>query len=291
MEKVETSYWALVLTRNGGEMIQPTIESIIKQTVPPKKIFILDDGSTDVTPLLLRGVRSKYGERVTIVTLEDRGYDIRRVAENINTGIESAKKAEIATRYLMISGDDCVYPQHYCEYILNKMNGNQRIVVASGDIEGVRHPDETPRGAGRFIRTSFLSRVGGYFPPYYGYEGWILQKALQLGYTIMNYPKARYRHLRRMGEKHKFKDWGLAMKCLGYYPLEVLYRFVRYALMDRRVSIGYMRVLWDYFIYSMIAKAGEDPYYHFFDEDLRDYIRRKQKVRIMCRVAGFLKSF
>ena len=179
----------------------------------------------------------------------------------------------------MISGDDCEYSPHYAEYILTHMNKNHRIVVASGDIEGFIHPDVTPRGSGRFIRNSFLDKVGGYFPPYYGYEGWILKKASHLGYSVKNYPDIQFRHLREMGEQHGFRDWGLAMKCLGYHPLEVLYRVTKYVLLDRRVSIRYSIVLWDYFVRSFVMKG--DPYYHFFDDELRTYIREKQKAVLL----------
>ncbi len=281
MENNGTRYWTLLLTRNGAETVQLTSESIMHQTIPPVNMCIVDDGSSDDTPLVLEELRRKYPNRVTIVTLQDAGYDIRRVVKNINFGVKAQKKEKIQAEYMMISGDDCEYPPCYAEYILVRMNRDHRIVIASGDIERAFHPDVTPRGSGRFVRTGFFEEIGGQFPPYYGYEGWILQKALQLGYSIRNYPNIRYRHLREMGKQHRFVDWGLAMKCLGYHPLEVLYRCIKYVLVDHRVPVGYMRVLWDYFIKPLTIRR--DPYYHFFDEDVRAYIREKQKLRVIHR--------
>jgi len=247
-------------------------------------ICIVDDGSSDDTPIILEEMRRKYPREINVIGLPDKGYDIRRVVKNINKGIETQKKEKIKAEYMMISGDDCVYPPHYAERILDQMNKDHRIVIASGDIQGALHPDVSPRGSGRFIRISFLQRIGGYFPPYYGYEAWILHKALQLGYSIENYSDTRYRHLREMGKKTRFKDWGLAMKCLGYHPFEVLYRCIKYVLIDHRVSIGYMRILWDYFIQPLAARA--DPYYRFFDDDLRTYIRERQRRRMIYRLSG-----
>jgi len=270
-------------------MVQLTLNSIINQTIPPLSICVVDDGSGDDTPLILEMMRQKCPDKISIVTLKDEGYDIRRVVKNINLGIEVTGKIGLNAEYVMISGDDCIYPQEYTEQILDRMNRNPDIVIASGDIEGLPNPDVTPRGSGRFIRTSFLHEIGGYFPPYYGYEGWILQKALQLGYSIKNFPDVRYRHLCKLGGQHRYKDWGLAMKCLGYHPFEVIYRCVKYPLIDHRVSVGYIRILFDYFIYSMIAKAKGDPYYHFFDEKARSYIRQKQKHRMIHLIGDFLK--
>ncbi|MCK4474373.1 glycosyltransferase family 2 protein [Candidatus Bathyarchaeota archaeon] len=286
MKKIEPQYWTLLLTRNGAETVQLTAESIMHQTIPPVSMCIVDDGSSDDTPLILEELRHKYPERVNVVTLQDEGYDIRRVVKNINVGVEAQKKEKIKAEYIMISGDDCVYPPRYAEHILVKMNRDHRIVVASGDIEGIPHPDVTPRGSGRFIRTRFFHKIGGHFPPYYGYEGWIFQKALQLGYSTKNYSDIRYRHLRELGKQHGFITWGLAMKCLGYHPLEVLYRCIKYVLIDRRVPVGYIRVLWNYFIQPLTVKG--DPYYHSFDEDVRTYIREKQKRRTIHEIANLL---
>lgn len=279
-------YWALVLTRNGDATVQSTVESIMYQTVPPVNMCIVDDGSSDDTAVILEDLRRKSPERVNVVTLQNEGYDIRRVVKNINIGLETQKKEKTKAEYIMISGDDCVYPPHYAENIIDRTNRDHRIVVASGEIEGVLRPDVAPRGSGRFVRTSFFQEIGGHFPPYYGYESWIVQKALQLGYSVKNYPDIRYRHIRKLGKQHRFKDWGLAMKCLGHHPFEVLYRCIKYVLIDRRVSIGYMRVLWDYLIHSLVAKG--DPYYHLFDEDLRTYVREKQKRRMIRRIANLL---
>jgi len=285
MRKAKPQYWTLVSTRNGGETIRCTVESIMRQTVPPTSLCVVNDGSTDDTSLILETLKRRYRGRISILPLKDEGYDIRKVVKNINAGIEAVKKTCANAEYMMISGDDCVYPRDYCEYILKQMDMDRNLAVASGDIEGARHPDVAPRGAGRFIRISFLNEIGGRFPPYYGYEGWILQKALQLGYSIQNYPSIRYRHLREMGGQHGFKDWGLAMKCLGYHPLEILYRCVKYVLMDRRVSVRYLKVLWDYFIYSSVAGAKRDPYYRFFDEEVRSYTHDKQKRRMVRMIA------
>ncbi len=281
--QTKTLYWTLVLTRNGQSTIQSTIESIIHQKIPPANICVIDDGSTDATNLVLTNLNLKYRDTMDVVTLPDRGYDIRRVVDNINAGIKIQRKKGNHSEYMMISGDDCFYSSEYAEKIITQMNENKRIVVSSGDIEGNLKPDVTPRGSGRFIRVSFLDENGGCFPPYYGYEGWVLQKALQLGYSVKNYPENRFRHLREMGRQHKFKDWGLAMKCLGYNPLEVLYRCMRYPLFDQRVSIGYLRILWDYFVRPSLAKG--DPYYHFFDSKLRTYIHKKQKLRMINRIS------
>jgi hypothetical protein len=91
-----------------------------------------------------------------------------------------------------------------------------------------------------------------------------------------------------MGKKHKFRSWGLAMRCLGYNPLEVIYRFVKYVLVDRRMPISYFLVLWDYFIKPFTLK--NDPYFHYFDEDLRKFIDKRQRRELLIHFKNFVGS-
>jgi len=143
---------------------------------------------------------------------------------NINQGIREIRRRGITTKYMMISGDDCIYPRYYAEYIVEKMEENPELVVTSGDFEDAKAPSLAPHGSGRFVEDSFLKSLGDKFPPFYGSESWVLEKALQRGYRVRCFHEVRYRHLRKLGSKHRFRSWGLAMACLGYHPLWALYR-------------------------------------------------------------------
>lgn len=47
---------ALIPTHNGAEVIQETIQSLLKLGLPRERILVVDDGSTDDTPRLLRAL-------------------------------------------------------------------------------------------------------------------------------------------------------------------------------------------------------------------------------------------
>lgn len=278
------SYGVVVVTRNGGEAIVPTLNSIMDQTLQPTIVCIVDDGSTDDTPQVLRRVSEKFPDRICVVTLPDRGYDIRRVMRNVSLGIREIRRRGIETRYVMISGDDSVYPTNYAEYIVGKMEKNPSLVVASGDFEDVKASSLAPHGSGRFIKNSFLKSLGGRLPWSYGSESWVLEKALQLGYWVECFPEIRYRHLRELGSKHRFRDWGLAMACLGYHPLRVFHRCFKY-VHDRLLPPRSLAMLWHYFV---PINRKNDPYFMVFEKDLRDYIREKQKRGVIASIRGLL---
>lgn len=282
----ETGYWTVVVTRNGERTIGPTLESVLAQTLRPRLVCVVDDGSTDATPEILDDLVARFTGEVAVIRLPDRGYDVRRVVMNINLALKNAEHLGVQARYFMVSGDDCIYPVKYAGYIVERMDADSRIVVASGDVVGCGHPDVTPRGSGRFVRISFLQEVGGCFPVFYGYEAWILKKALQLGYRVQNFADVRFEHCRDFGVDHGFRDWGPAMLCLGYHPLEVLYRCLRYVFLDRRLPVRYLVVSWS-FVMSRFSRRG-DPYFRYCDADLRRFIRDGQLVRNRQRLARFL---
>ena len=275
-------YWVALLTRNGEDTVSQCLESIMKQTLLPVFVCVVDDGSTDGTPSILKSYSTRFPSKMHVTTLPDRGFDIRRVVHNINLAIRKVRELGVETEYTMITGDDCIYLDNYAELILGEMACDDQLVIASGDIEGCTQ-DVTPRGSGRFVRNSFFEKIGGTYPSYYGYEAWVLYKALQLGFRIENFSDLRYRHLRTLGKKHGFSDWGLAMKCLGYHALEVIHRSIKYVLIDNRLPPSYFRVLWDYFITPFTLK--NDSYFHYFDEELRKFIGERQKRSVIRSLA------
>jgi glycosyltransferase involved in cell wall biosynthesis len=71
----------VVPTFNRAELIQETIESVLRQTTPAHEIIVVDDGSTDSTCAVVRA----YGDRV--VLLSD---DHRSAAAARNRGLARA---------------------------------------------------------------------------------------------------------------------------------------------------------------------------------------------------------
>ena len=77
--------------RNSENEIESAIISLLKQTVVPKYVIVIDDGSTDGTSRILEGLKSKY-DRLFVITNPDLGYDIGRVVKNWNSAISLARK-------------------------------------------------------------------------------------------------------------------------------------------------------------------------------------------------------
>jgi glycosyltransferase involved in cell wall biosynthesis len=61
----------VVPTDNRAELIQETIESVLRETTPVHEIIVVDDGSTDSTCELVHA----YGDRVVLLRHRRLGAD------------------------------------------------------------------------------------------------------------------------------------------------------------------------------------------------------------------------
>lgn len=135
------SYCVVVVARNAAQHLSTTLNSLLRQTISPKRVIVVNDGSTDETGRIL--LRYKEHDRtIHPLTLPDRGYDIRRVPSNINLAWKLSSETSLRTEFFMISGDDCSYPTRYAETLIARMQSNERLAVASG----------LPSSAGAFTR-------------------------------------------------------------------------------------------------------------------------------------------
>lgn len=269
------SYYAIVTCRNSENEIESAINSLLRQTIKPRYIIVVDDGSTDNTHDILEGLKLK-NDNIHVITNPDLGYNIGRVVKNWNNAINLARDLNLeVTDYHMISTDDTHYEEFYAEKIMHDMDSDNRIAVSSGNYDNNSYT--TPHGAGRFVRNSFFNNVLGRYPEKMGYESVILQMSLYHGFKNVVNNDARFSHTRQLGANHHFYEFGASMRTLGYHPLFVLGRFIQCFLTGRPIGrIGAIRMLYYYLSY----RPKQQGYDSMYDLEIRKAIRIRQKTRI-----------
>jgi glycosyltransferase involved in cell wall biosynthesis len=272
-----SDYFVILTCRNSQSTIRSAIESILKQTVLPEYIIIINDGSTDKTAEIIQEIRSAQSS-IYVITHPDWGYDIKRVVSNWNEAIRFSKERNLKrTKFHLIATDDAEYSPEYVETLIQSMDSNEKIAIASGTYS--EHAPAMPHGAGRLVNNSFLENTiwRGCYPEKMGYESAVLYEADRCGYNHIVISNARFRHTRPLGLGHKFYEFGASMQTLGYHPLFALGRILKYFVTGEVTGrIGAIYMLYYYLSYE----PKSEGYDSLYDERIRNYIRAYQLKRL-----------
>lgn len=202
-----TDIEAVITSFNQGTMILEAVESLCAQTLLPKKIIIVDDGSTDECSMrVLKDIEKKSDLPIPIMIhyQENRGVSAAR-----NAGI---KKTE-APMVLVLDGDDKLKPE-YTEYVSRLLGCNPSMVAASswmhtfGALDSIVCPAGGEISAFLFrnccpathiLRRDIFERCGGYDETMRsGFEDWdfflsMLETAPESWIGIVDKPLIEYR--------------------------------------------------------------------------------------------------
>ena len=134
------------------------------------------------------------------------------------------------------------------------------LVIASGIIDGEHQRDTSPRGSGRIVRYDFWKKYGLEYPCWYGFESYIVYKALVKNYRIKVIRSAYSWSQRKTGKTTNFTNYGKAMRALGYHPLYAVGRIL-FTLFDNPKNS--IQMLFGYLDFS-VKKYDIAPDVHTF---------------------------
>lgn len=122
---------------NGGRFLRETLRSVAAQTVPPARVTIVDDRSTDDTIAVAEACRRELKARLNIRTITNTGPQGPSAARN--TAIRESDAVWIA----LLDADDLLSPIHH-ERLLQAARALPGAVLSFGDSTVFRDdPDGT----------------------------------------------------------------------------------------------------------------------------------------------------
>jgi len=213
-------YCVVIPARNEREIIGRTILSLKSQTIPPSKIIVIDDFSNDGTGEIAKslGARVLRIERRSRESITGTPY----MAYLFNRGFREVEDCDYD--YIAISGADCIYPKEYFEKLIRRASLDN-VVIASGVAEGERTTKFGVRGAGRIIQTEWFKSIGFRYPYNYGFESWVVWRALKDNFMVKVYPEITFKLLRKTEiSSRKAYLWGKGMRALGYWSVYAIGR-------------------------------------------------------------------
>jgi glycosyltransferase involved in cell wall biosynthesis len=213
MERSMLSIAAVSIARNEEANIKEMIVSLHAQTVHINPIVVVNDGSSDNTGEIAR----KLDCIVLDLPLHEESYAGKpELAQILNVGLAFIRELNQEFKYILIVGADHILPPKYLEMIIERMEKNPQLVVASGVIDGERFDVNTPRGSGRIVNYSFWLQVNNLqYPVEWGWESWLYLKAQAQGLETRCFDDVHSSVLRPTS-LDKAGMWGKAMYALGY---------------------------------------------------------------------------
>jgi len=261
----------IIIAKNEEKLIGKTIESLLDQSLKPYRIIVVDDGSTDKTS----DIAARY-TGIEIIKRKNREEFLqtkKELAETTNVGL-SRLSDDLSCKFVMKLDADIVLPKNYLSEIIKRMEDNPKLAVCSGTIEGEHYV--TPRGAGRVVRMDFWRKIGLRYPVNYGFEGYLLVKAMSMGYEVKVFNDIIFDTLRKTGSGYNprlYYYYGLGMKATGYTLPFVLNRVLKFGIKKPRGAFHMLR-------------GFLSNYDDLYEDEVREYTRKLQNKKLF----SFLNS-
>ncbi len=282
------SYVIISPCRNEAEYMRRTLDSVVAQTVQPTLWVIVDDGSTDETPQILKEYTDRH-DWIRVVAKPDRGH------RAVGPGVIEAFYAGYATitpqdfTYLCKLDLDLDLPHGYFEGLIKKMEADPRIAScsgkayfenAAGEMVSENISDDMSLGMTKFYRVTAFEKLGGFVREVM-WDGLDCHKARMMGWKAVSWdqPELRFNHLRPMGSSQTSiftgrRRHGFGQYYMGTGPLFLIASVIN-KMRQKPYILGGLAIAQGYFG-AMLRRVPRHG-----DETLRAFIQAYQRQALL----------
>ena len=199
------NYVLITPARNEEAFIEQTIQSVISQSVLPRKWVIVSDGSTDRTDEIVKKYLAEHSwmELVRMPERKDRHFGGK--VRCFNAGYERVREESFDVIGNLDA--DITFDKDYLEFLLAKFAADSRLGVAGTPfVEGTTSYDfrftavEHVSGACQLFRRECFEQIGGYVQVKGGGIDWIaVTSARMKGWKTRTFVEQVCHHHRAMG--------------------------------------------------------------------------------------------
>ena len=278
------SYVLITPARNEEMNIENTIQSVISQTVLPKRWVIVSDGSTDRTDEIVHKYLAEHSWIEFIRMPEHRDRQFAAKVQCFNAGYE--KLQELDFHIIGNLDADISFDQDYFKFLIDKFAENSRLGVAGTPfVEDGKHYDyrftniEHVSGACQLFRRECFEEIGGYVPIKGGGIDWVaVTTARMKGWKTRTFTEKTCFHHRKIGTGNAspMMTWfrqGRKDCFLGNHPLWEFFRSF-YQMTKKPYIIGGGFLL-SGFIWAMLNRI-----YIPISKELIEFVRKEQMQRL-----------
>lgn len=231
--------------KNEGDNIPHLIKSVVKQTIKPEVWAIVDDGSTDNTPEILREAKEKY-DWIHPIRLEESKRDLGLhysiiVDMGFNHCISHCEERGLEYKYLGLLDGDLILEYTYFENLIREFTKDSKLGIAGGNTkhiigDRIRYAKvnvNEPSGGHMLIRKECFFDCGGFPQVSYASDSVLKAKARLRGWKTRRFTANIVTEIRDVssaeGYWNGFIHKGESSYYLNHNPLHVLMRVIRYS--------------------------------------------------------------
>ena len=258
-------YYIVIPAHNEEGFLAATLQSVLKQTLLPKKVIIVDDNSTDNTAAIIDEFISnnKIFEKLTTSSSEEH-LPGSKVINAFNKGLE---RLDNDYDFLVKLDADIILPNDYFEKIAYIFNGQPKVGIAGGfiyeqDSEGdwkLNHPMDKNhvRGAFKAYSKDCYNTMGG-LKCAMGWDTVDELLAQYHGFEIYTDGSLKAKHLRPTGKAYNPKAKLLQGKAM--YTMRYGFLITIIASLKMAWKQGEKNAFFDNMYGYLSAKKEKEPF-------------------------------
>ena len=280
------NYYIVIPAHNEEKFIALTLESLVHQSILPKKVVIVNDNSTDNTAEIVVAFAEKH-PWISLINKTSEAIHLpgSKVIQAFQKGLEAL---DDNYDFIVKADADLIFPKNYFETIISHFKADAKIGMAGGFayiekngdwiLENLTDKDHI-RGAFKAYRKECFQQIGGLKPA----RGWdTVDELLSKFYhwKVVTDASLKVKHLKPTGANYnktaRYKQ-GEAFYTLGYGFLITAIASAKLAMMKKKPSlfIDYINGFWK-------AKSAKKPLL-VNDEQakfIRNYRLQKMKAKL-----------
>jgi glycosyltransferase involved in cell wall biosynthesis len=252
------NFYIIIPAHNEDRFIGKTLESLVNQTLVPKRLIVVNDNSTDKTQQIVETYAAKFNW-ITILNSESSDTHLpgSKIINAFNKGLEKLdENYDILCKF----DADLIFPDTYLKQIASHFKANKKLGMASGFcyiekdelwiLENLTNKDHI-RGALKAYRKACFEQIGQ-LKPSMGWDTVDELLAKYHGWDILTDETLHVKHLKPTGQSYS--------KASKYLQGEALYR-MRYGF-------------WITFI-SALKLAYKKEHFGLFKDYMAGYFKAK----------------
>jgi poly-beta-1,6-N-acetyl-D-glucosamine synthase len=273
--------------RDEADFLQVTIDTVAAQSVLPTKWLVVDDGSTDDTPKILKAAAEKY-PFIEVIRREDRGH--RSVGPGVVDALYYGLDHVNLDDYDYVCKFDCdlEMPPRYFERAMEYFENDPWLGTLSGKLhlrrDGELHQertgDDNSVGPVKFYRVQCFKDIGGFVRGvcWDGIDGHMCRMKGWVPRSVDD-PELRIVHLRQMGSSHVSlwtgrMRWGHGKYFMGSQPYYVA-AVSLYRMAERPFLVSGLGIFWGY------VKSLKDKAPRMEDAEYLRFLRRFERESLL----------